>query len=73
MVNYFIKKGADRDGKEFFQLVRQELGVPNFTLARKYRKKETVEKARIKMIKERGGSGKGNRRGKKSAPQYETL
>tara|TARA_R110002153_G_scaffold57757_4_gene158686 strand:+ start:1035 stop:1256 length:222 start_codon:yes stop_codon:yes gene_type:complete len=73
MVNYFIKKGADRDGKEFFQLVRQEPKVPDFVLARKYRKKATVDAARTKMIKERGGAGKGNRRGKKQAPQYESL
>jgi hypothetical protein len=73
MVNYFIKEGAERDGKTFFQLVKQEPGKPNITLARRYRKSETARKARLEMMKKVKGTGKGNRRGKKAAPQYESI
>jgi len=73
MVNYFIKEGAERDGKTFFQLVRQEPNKPNKTLARKYAKSETARKARTTMMKKTKGTGKGNRRGKKQPPQYESI
>ena len=73
MPHYYIKtmKTGDKD-KFKYQVAYKEVGKPEKILKPVYMKRETaMKKAKEKNEKSKGG--KGNRRGKMTKPEYESL